>query len=122
MAPEAITSAVRERLADCVRAWAYDWNEDHPRDVHVVVSTHDRAMRALFGRRVGSVDAPAYLVVLSGEFSDIQPGSGTVRSGVWAALFIDPAPMRVRSFTVRPPDMVPHYDLTELGSVYRLTV
>ncbi|MFA3842763.1 hypothetical protein [Streptomyces aureus] len=79
-------------------------------------------MREIPVAGAGGVDAPAYLVTLRGEFSDILPSDGPVRSGIWAALFIDPDSLRTRGFTARPAEDVPQHRLENLGHAHGLAL
>ncbi|MEV5982800.1 hypothetical protein [Streptomyces sp. NPDC052114] len=46
--------------------------------------------------------------------------TGKSLHGVWAALFIDAREMRVRTFTVRPEEFIPEFELSGLGEVGRI--
>ncbi|MER6441256.1 hypothetical protein ABT275_33465 [Streptomyces sp. NPDC001185] len=78
-------------------------------------TTRDRAMRLLYST-VGSTDEPVFLLTCRGDFSRLRETGKSVH-GVWAALFIDPVTLDVRSYTVRPWDFIPDVDLSALGAV-----
>ncbi|MEU1502778.1 hypothetical protein [Streptomyces sp. NPDC005732] len=109
--PESVSSAL-ESLA---RGWASEWGEENPQEMQWVSTTRDQAMRLLYST-VASTDEPAFLLTCRGDFSRLRE-TGKSTHGVWAALFIDPVTMEVRSYTVRPWDFIPDVDLSVLGPI-----
>lgn len=105
-------------LSEVVREWSRNWGEVTPRDILWVRTTRDQAMRLLYDD-VGSTEEAIYLVTLRGDFSMLVD-TGKSLHGVWAALFIDAREMRVRTFTVRPEEFIPEFELSGLGEVGRI--
>lgn len=111
-----------EHLPQIVRVvdnWCREWGEEAPHDVVAVSTTHCEAMQKIYGPRVSADDISIYLVVARGYFSYLAGvgAEGTVRSGIWAALFIEQETLAVRGFTVRFVDEIPEVNLADLGPV-----
>lgn len=101
------------RVGEAVVEWAAEWGEEEPRDILMVVTTHEAATQWLHGPQTWSRPDQVCFAVVQGAFR--QRG----RTGDWAALFIDPVTFRVVTFTVRPLEAVPDRPLGQLGTVHR---
>jgi hypothetical protein len=110
------------RLIRVVDNWCREWGEEAPHDVVAVSTSHWKAMQKIYGPRASADDIAIYLVVARGYFSYLTGvgGEGTVRSGIWAALFIERETLAVRGFTVRFAGDIPEVDLADLGPVQAL--
>lgn len=102
-----------DRVGEAVLEWAVEWGEGNPRNVRMVVTTHEAATQWLHGPQTSSRPDRVYFVTVQGTFRQRS------RSGEWAALFVDPATFRVVTFTVRPLEAVPTRSLEQLGTVHR---
>ncbi|MFD3839185.1 hypothetical protein ACFWWC_23435 [Streptomyces sp. NPDC058642] len=102
-----------------VKNWCGEWGEEAPHHVIAVSTTHCKAMQKIYGPQVSADDIAIYLVVARGYFSYLAGvgSEGTVRSGTWAALFIEQETLAVRGFTVRFPGEIPKVNLADLGPV-----
>ncbi|MEU4999355.1 hypothetical protein [Streptomyces sp. NPDC021622] len=79
-------------------------------------------MEQMYDGGVTAPNEPIYLVTLEGSFSLQREEGAEARTGTWAALLIDPILVRVTTYTVRPPDMIPELSLTDLGGVHDLAM
>ncbi|MFF4530780.1 hypothetical protein ACFY1P_16085 [Streptomyces sp. NPDC001407] len=107
-----------EGVCDAVRAWSRVCGEERPKNVRVVYTTH-KAATELLHPGVTAGDHPCYFVTLEGKFDLPTELDAPRRTGVWAALYINPETLQVSSLTVRPSEYIPDpLPLERLGIVY----
>ncbi|MEU6395283.1 hypothetical protein [Streptomyces sp. NPDC046939] len=115
-----IPDRILRQISVAAREWAREWSDPYPRHGKVVSTTRPAVMRQMYGGGVTAPNEPVYLVTFEGCFFLQKEEGAEPRTGTWAALMIDPILMRVTTYTVRPPNMVPEFPLTVLGDVREL--
>ncbi|MGW6059220.1 hypothetical protein [Streptomyces sp. NPDC055189] len=108
-----------DRIRLIASDWARLWGEDAPRNLRLVATTQDAAIKHL--HEDGGVSAPLtpiYFVTMEGSFTR-RPGVPGAW-GIWAAIFVFRSPLRLGSYTVRPAGYVPRRPLEWLGRVYEV--
>lgn len=115
-----IPDQLLRQISVAARKWAHEWSDPHPRHGKVVSTTRPAVMHQMYGGGVTAPDEPVYLVTFEGSFFLQRKEGSEPRTGTWAALMIDPILMRVTTYTVRPPNMIPDFPLTALGDVHEL--
>ncbi|GAA3104667.1 hypothetical protein GCM10010449_29660 [Streptomyces rectiviolaceus] len=84
-----------------------------------MATTQDAAVKHLQqSDLVSAPQIPVHLVTMEGSFRRRPDVLGAW--GVWAAICVFQAPLRVGPFTVRPPGHVPRAALERLGRVYEV--
>jgi len=124
------TDEVRVILAEELRRirgvaleWATHNGCPHPRSIRVVSTTRDAAIKVLSGPHVSSLRYDEiYLVVVEGDIvlqEAVDRGASRAPTGSWAALIVNPSPLRVSSLTLCPVEAA--VEIGSLGRVYALT-
>ena len=117
-----IPAAELRRILGVALEWAIYNGCPHPRSIRVVSTTWDAAIKALSGPHVSSLrHDDIYLVVVEGDIvlqKAVDRGASRAATGSWAALIVNPSPLRVSSLTLRPVEAA--VEIGSLGRVYAL--
>lgn len=110
------------RIHGVALEWATDNGCPHPRSMRVVSTTWDAAVKVLSGPHASSLRYDdIYLVVVEGDIvlrEAADRGASRCPAGSWAALIVNPSPLRVGSLTLRPVEAA--VEISSLGRVYAL--
>ncbi|MEV8314854.1 hypothetical protein AB0Q95_11830 [Streptomyces sp. NPDC059900] len=119
MEDDAISDDLIDRIRVIAGDWARLWGEDAPRNLRLVATTQDAAIKHLHEEGgVGAPLIPVYLVTMEGSFTR-RPGAPGAW-GVWAAILVFRSPLRLGPYTVRPTGHVPRRPLERLGRTYEV--